>query len=100
MGKPGKKKRVYLRKVEQKKRVLEEARLKIVEGRKKFAGLPKEEREAKEREERSRRNREKKVKRRIREKAKKEAARAAGGDMREGSESESESGCEDEKLKE
>lgn len=94
-GKPGKKRRVYLRKREQKKkevdkarREVEEARLLAIEGKRKFAGLPKEEREMREREERNKRNREKKVKRRIREKAKK-AARAADGEVSEG-ESESE----------
>lgn len=89
--KPGKQRRVYLRKKEQKRKEAEEARLKAIEGRKKFAGLPKEEREAKEREERNKKNREKKVKRRIREKAKKEAARAAGGEANDGSGSGSES---------
>lgn len=106
--KPGKKRRVYLRKKEQKRREVEEARLKAIEGRKKFAGLPKDEREAREREERNKRNREKKIKRRIREKAKKAAARAAGGGANEDggsgsgddSESENENGNENEKMNE
>lgn len=94
--KPGKQRRVYLRKKEQKRKEVEEARLKAIEGRKKFAGLPKEEREAKEREERNKKNREKKVKRRIREKAKKEAARVAAGEANEKSGSESENETENE----
>lgn len=94
-GKPGKKRRVYLRKKEQEKREVEVARLLAIEARKKYAGLPKEEKEAREKEDRNKRNREKKVKRRIREKAKKEAARVAGGGV---SESESESGSDNEKI--
>lgn len=97
-GKPGKKRRLYLRKKEQEKREVEKVRREVevvrllaIEARKKYAGLPKEEKEAREKEERNKRNREKKVKRRIREKAKKEAARVAGGGV---SESENESGNE------
>lgn len=78
-SKPGKKRRIHLRKIQQKLKAAEEARLRSIAGRQKYAGLSREEKDAKEREERNRRNREKKIKRRIREKAKKEAMRVGGG---------------------
>ncbi|KAL7276808.1 hypothetical protein RUND412_000194 [Rhizina undulata] len=93
--KPGKKRRIYLRKERQKIKAAEEARLKSLAGREKFKGLSKEEREKAERDERNRKNREKKIKRRAREKAKKVAQRGELGDAMD-VDAEKDSGDEDE----
>ena len=68
---PGKKRRIHLRKISAKEKALEEARRKSVAGLEKYKGLTPEQREEVAKAERARKNREKK----IRERAKKRALR-------------------------
>lgn len=68
---PGKKRRIHLRKISAKENELEEARRKSIAGLEKYKGLTSEQREEVAKAERARKNREKK----IRERAKKRALR-------------------------
>ncbi|RPB00213.1 hypothetical protein L873DRAFT_1843158 [Choiromyces venosus 120613-1] len=72
---PGKKRRIHLRKVSVKEKALEEARRKSIAGLEKYKGLTPEQREEVAKAERARKNREKK----IRERAKKRALQEAEG---------------------
>jgi D-serine deaminase-like pyridoxal phosphate-dependent protein len=73
---PGKKRRIHLRKILAREKALEEAKRKSIAGLEKYKGLTPEEREEVAKAERARKNREKK----IRERAKKRTLREMRGE--------------------